>query len=73
MIKIENFQTIIRKNSEIPVKYVRFFEIFLSKNRFFGQENVDIFENSVHFLILCIFLKDETSLAPRTPAGGGGA
>ena len=76
-IKIENFQIIIRKNSEIPVKYVRFFEIFLSfPNRFFGQENVDIFENSIHFLILWIVLKNETSLpsglafAPRTPCGG---
>ena len=66
LIKFENFQIIIRKNSEIPIKYVRFFEIFLMKNRFFGQENVDIFENSIHFLILCIVLKNETSL----PSGG---
>ena len=42
---------------------------------FWGKKNVAIFENSIHFLILCIVLKNETSLPsgglrPRTPCGG---
>ena len=36
--KIENFKIIFRKNSEILVKYVQFFESFRRKNGFFGQE-----------------------------------
>ena len=34
--------------------------------RFLGKKNVDIFENSIHFRILCIVWKNETSL----PSGG---
>ena len=29
-----------------------------------GKKTVDIFEKSIHFLILCIVLKNETSLPP---------
>ena len=43
-----------------------FSNFFLEKNRFFGQEKYDIFENSIHFLILCIVFKNEISL----PFGG---
>ena len=43
---------------------------------FSGKKNVDIFEKWIHFLILWIVLKNETSLQsgglrPRTPCGGG--
>ena len=54
-----------------------FSNFFLEKNKFLGKKNIDIFENSIHFLILCILWKNETSLPsggpsppPRTPCGG---
>ena len=45
---------------------LHFSNIFLEKVEFWGKKNVDIFENSIHFLILCIVLKNEISL----PSGG---
>ena len=53
-----------------------FSNFFLEKIDFLGKKNVDIFENSIHFLILCIVLKNEISLPsggpspPGPPAGG---
>ena len=77
-IKIENFQIIIRKNPEIPAKYLSsiFLKFFLGKIDFLDTKNVNIFENSIHFLILCIVLKMKLRYLPggprpRTPAGGG--
>ena len=67
----KSWKIIFRKNSEILVKYVQFFEIFLRKNGFFGQENFAIIEKWIHFQILWIVLKNENS-PPRTPCGGGG-
>ena len=52
------------------------FSKFSLKMNFSGKKNVDIFEKWIHFLILCIVLKNETSLpsggglCPRTPCGG---
>ena len=52
-----------------------FSKFFLEKIYFLAKKNVDIFENSIYFLILCIVLKNETSLpslerSPRTPCMG---
>ena len=48
-----------------------FLKFFLGKIEFLDKKNVYIFENSSHFLILCIVLQNETSLLsgglrPRT-------
>ena len=42
------------------------FSNFFRKKDILGKKNVDIFENSIHFLILCIVLKNVISL----PSGG---
>ena len=42
-------------------------KFFLEKIDFLGKKNVYIFENRIHFLILCIVFKNEISL----PSGGG--
>ena len=47
---------------EILVKYVQFLAFFLEKMDFSGKKNVDIFEKWIHFLILWLVLKNETSL-----------
>ena len=52
-----------------------FSNFFLEKIDLLGKKNIDIFENSIYFLILYIVWKNETSLpsgafAPRTPCGG---
>ena len=45
------------------------FRNFVEKKMdFSGQKDIDIFEKRIHFLILCIVLKNETSLT----SGGGG-
>ena len=72
-IKIANLKIIIRKNSEIPLKFVQFVELYLS---FLSKKSVHIFENLFHFLRLWIVLKNGTSppsgaLAPFGPAAGG--
>ena len=38
-----------------------FSRFFLGKIDFLGKKNVDIFDNSIHFLILCIVFKNEIS------------
>ena len=43
-----------------------FSKFFLEKNRFLGKKNVDMFENSIHFLILCIVLTNETTYDTRS-------
>ena len=67
LIKFESFQIIIRKKFINSCQICSIFRIFFfEKIDFLAKNNVDIFENSIHFLILCIVWKNETSL----PSGG---
>ena len=53
-IKFENLQIIIRKNHKFLSNMFNFSNFFLEKIDFWGKKNVDIFENSIYFLMLCI-------------------